>query len=70
MIYDTLTDKEKEVLDWVVYGISNEEIARLMFISYGWIAALVNRLYEKYKIEEKPYRVKLVLRRLKEIGKI
>ena len=70
MIYDTLTDKEKEVLDWVVSGISNEEIARLMFISYGWVSALVNRLYEKYKIEEKPYRVKLVLRRLKEIGKI
>ena len=70
MIYETLTKREKDVLDYVIDGRANEEIARLLFFSEGWINALVNRLYEKYQIDYKPHRVKLVLKRLKEMGKI
>ena len=70
MIFDTLTKREKEVLDYLICGFSNEEIARLLFFSEGWINAIVMRLYEKYQIDYKPHRVKLVLKRLKEMGKI
>ena len=70
MVYDDLSKREKEVLDYVICGYSNEEIARLLFFSEGWISAVVLRLYQKYQIDYKPHRVKLVLKRLKEMGKI
>ena len=70
MVYESLSEREKEVLDYLTDGRSNDEIARLLFLSYGRISALVNSLYVKYGIYEQPLRVKLVLTRLKELGKI
>ena len=70
MIYDNLTKREKEVLDYVISGLSNDEIARLMFKCEGWIGAVVSNLYAKYAVDWEPKRVKLVLKRLKEMGKI
>ena len=70
MVYDTLTKREKEVLDYLIDGLSNEEIARLLFLSEGRIGAIVMQLYDKYGADYEPKRVKLVLKRLKEMGKI
>ena len=69
-IYETLTKREKEVLDYAIDGRSNDEIARLLFLSYGRVGTIINNLYDKYLIDCEPKRVKLVLARLKEMGKI
>ena len=68
MIYDTLTKREKEVLDYVVDGLSNDEIARLLFVCYDRVGTIVMNLYDKYMIDTQPKRVKLVLKRLEEMG--
>ena len=70
MYYDTLTKREKEVLDYLIDGRSNDEIARLLFLSYGRIGTIIFSLYTKYGVCDEPKRVKLVLERLKEMGKI
>ena len=70
MIYETLTKGEKDVLNYLIDGLSNEEIARLLYLSYGRISAIVFSIYAKYGIVDKPLRVKLVLSRLKEMGKL
>ena len=70
MIYDTLTKREKEVLDYVICGLSNDEIARLLFLCEGRIGAIVMQLYNKYLIDCEPKRVKLVLKRFKEMWKV
>ena len=68
MIYDTLTKREKEVLDYIMWGLSSDEIARLLYLSYGRISAITYNLYDKYNIDSKPFRVKLILKRFKELG--
>lgn len=70
MIYDKLTKREKEVLNYAIDGRSNDEIARLLFLSYGRVAAIFTALYRKYNIYQSEERVNLVLIRLKEMGKI
>ena len=69
-IYDMLTKREKEVLDYLTRGLSNDEIARLLLLCPGRIGTIVNILYDKYFIDTPPKRVKLVLARLKEVGKV
>jgi DNA-binding NarL/FixJ family response regulator len=68
MFYQKLTKREKEVIDYVMCGLSNDEIARLMFLCSGRIGAIVNNLYFKYEIDTPPKRVKLILKRFKELG--
>lgn len=68
MIYDTLTDREKDVLHYVMYGLSNAEIGRILYLSEGRINTVVMNLYEKYLLDTQPKRVKLVLERFKELG--
>ena len=70
MVYDTLTKREKEVLEYIVCGLSDDEIARLLFLSSGRVSAIVSQLLDKYGVDWQPKRVKLVLKRLKEMGKI
>lgn len=67
-MFDKLTKRQKEVLDYVMCGFSNEETARLLFLSQGRIGSLVNNLYDKYGIDTKPFRVKLILKRFEELG--
>ena len=66
MIYDTLSRREKEVIDYVVMGYSNDEIARLLFLSYGRVGTLIYNLYTKYGIESN--RCRLMRKRLEELG--
>jgi len=68
MIYDTLTKRQKEVIDYLIFGYSNDEISRILHICYGRVSALVYELYEKYKIYENDKRCRLMRARLEELG--
>ena len=70
MIYKSLTKREKDVLNYVVAGHSNSEIARLLFLCEGRIGTVIGNLYDKYFIDSEPKRVKLVLKRLMEMKMI
>ena len=67
MYYDSLTKQEREVLKYVVWGLSNAEIARMMWLCAGRITAIVCNLYAKYGIIEN-HRAKLIVSRLRELG--
>lgn len=67
MYYDSLTKQEREVMKYVVWGLSNAEISRMMSLCEGRVAAIACNLYAKYGIMEN-HRSKLIVSRLKEIG--
>lgn len=67
MYYNSLTKQEREVLKYVVWGLSNAEISRMMYLCEGRVTAIVCNLYAKYGIMEN-HRAKLIVSRLKEIG--
>lgn len=68
MIYDTLTKREQEVVNYVIYGYSDDEIARLLFISSGRVGTIVSNLYLKYNVMESVKRCRLMKKRLEELG--
>lgn len=67
MYYDSLTNQERVVLKYVVWGLSNDEISRMLWLCAGRVTAIVCNLYAKYGIMEN-HRAKLIVSRLKEIG--
>lgn len=67
MYYDSLTKQEREVMKYVVWGLSNDEISRMMYLCEGRVAAIACNLYAKYGIIEN-HRAKLIISRLKELG--
>lgn len=68
MVYDTLSEREKEVINLVILGYSNDEIAKKLFLSFGRISAIVSVLYDKYFVEENDRRCRLMRKRLEELG--
>jgi DNA-binding NarL/FixJ family response regulator len=49
----TLTDREREVLDWVSRGRGNLQIARSLYLSEGAIKAHVSNLLRKLSCENR-----------------
>lgn len=68
MIYDTLTKRQKEVINYVIYGYSNDEIARLLHLSFGRVSTIIYTLYTKYNVYENDKRCRLMRKRLEELG--
>lgn len=56
--FDALTEREREVMDRVVAGLSNEEIARELFLSPATVKTHVSRILGKLGVRD---RVQLVV---------
>jgi len=50
---DELTDREKEILVLVARGMSNNEIARSLFLSIGTVKNHISSIYEKIGVNER-----------------
>jgi DNA-binding CsgD family transcriptional regulator len=54
-----LTKREKEVVEWVVTGLSNREVAQLMGLNEQVVKNYLKVIYEKMGVES---RVRLILK--------
>ncbi len=61
--YRPLSDREKEVLDCVVRGMSNKEIAALLNISHQTVKNHVTSILRKFGVEDRTQAVVFALRR-------
>ncbi len=52
-----LTDREDEVLHLICRGLSNDEIARLLFLSINSVKSHIRTLYRKIEVERRPQAV-------------
>ena len=57
-VYGELTDREKEIAELMVEGLSNRQIADKLYISEGTVKNYISSIYDKTGIHE---RVKLVV---------
>lgn len=48
-----LTEREREVLHWLVQGASNEEIARHLYITIATVKAHLTAIFEKLKVSSR-----------------
>lgn len=48
-----LTDREQEVLHWLVQGASNEEISRELYITVATVKAHLTAVFEKLKVRSR-----------------
>lgn len=49
----TLTNREKQIVELIVKGLSNKEIAEQLFISIHTVKAILENIYEKYDIHNR-----------------
>jgi two-component system response regulator NreC len=62
-IYDTLSEREKEVLGWIAKGYSNKEIAEHLIISVKTVESHKSNLMEKLGLKTRPELVKLAMKK-------
>jgi NarL family two-component system response regulator LiaR len=60
---DRLTDRENEVLELLVTGLTNAEIAGRLFVSLGTIKFHVSNIYQKLGVDSRIAAVKLAMER-------
>ncbi|NEP54932.1 MAG: response regulator transcription factor, partial [Moorea sp. SIO3C2] len=48
-----LTDREREVLHWLVQGASNEMISKQLFITVATVKAHLTAIFEKLKVRSR-----------------
>jgi DNA-binding CsgD family transcriptional regulator len=61
-LYDTLTDREKEILKLIAEGHTNKEIAELLFISVKTVIGHRTNIMEKLNIHSSTELVKFAIR--------
>ena len=50
---DILTQREKEILDLLILGYSNQKIAKALFISIHTVKAHIESIYRKFEVHNK-----------------
>jgi DNA-binding NarL/FixJ family response regulator len=60
---EPLTDREREVLQEMAWGLRNDEIARKLCISEGTVKTHVHRILQKLGVEDRTQAVVIALRR-------
>lgn len=61
--YDTLSEREKEILGWIVKGYSNKEIADHLVISVKTVETHKANLMEKLGLRTRPELIKFALKK-------
>jgi len=61
--FDSLSDREKEVLEWIAKGYSNKEIAQHLVISVKTVESHKSNLMEKLGIKTRPELVKYAMKK-------
>lgn len=61
--YESLSDREKEVMEWVAKGYSNKEIAEILYVSVKTVESHKSNLMEKLGIKTRPELVKYALKK-------
>lgn len=61
--YDTLSDREREILSWLAKGYSNKEIAESLFISVKTVESHRSKLMEKLGLKTRPELIKFALKK-------
>jgi two-component system response regulator NreC len=61
--YETLSDREKEILGWIAKGYSNKEIAEQLIISVKTVESHKSNLMEKLSLKTRPELVKFALKK-------
>ncbi|MNZ88184.1 Oxygen regulatory protein NreC [compost metagenome] len=61
--YDTLSDREKEILGWIAKGYSNKEIAESLIISVKTVETHKSHLMEKLGLKTRPELIKFALKK-------
>jgi two-component system response regulator NreC len=62
-IYDTLSDREKEILGWIAKGYANREIAEHLIISVKTVETHKSNLMEKLGLKTRPELVKFAMKK-------
>jgi two-component system, NarL family, response regulator len=60
---DALTDKELQILKQIAHGLSNKQIAKLLFISEGTVKFHSNSIYAKLGVTSRTEAVKIAAQR-------
>lgn len=60
---DPLTDREQEILELLLDGKSNREIAQLSYISENTVKTHIRSIYSKYDVSSRAELISLLLRR-------
>lgn len=61
--FDVLSDREKEVLEWIAKGYSNKEIAEHLIISVKTVESHKSNLMEKLGLKSRPELVKYAMKK-------
>lgn len=62
-IYDTLSEREKEVLGWIAKGYANREIAEHLIISVKTVETHKSNLMDKLGLKTRPELVKFAIKK-------
>ncbi|MBO9605293.1 MAG: response regulator transcription factor [Paenibacillaceae bacterium] len=61
--YESLSDREKEILSWIAKGFSNKEIAEHLIISVKTVESHKSNLMEKLGLKTRPELVKFAMKK-------
>jgi two-component system response regulator NreC len=61
--YESLSDREKEILIWIAKGYSNKEIAEHLMLSVKTVESHKSNLMEKLSLKTRPELVKYALKK-------
>ncbi|MCU6709803.1 response regulator transcription factor [Paenibacillus sp. J5C_2022] len=61
--YDTLSDREKEILGWLAKGYTNKEIAANLYISVKTVETHKSHLMDKLGLKSRPDLVKFAMKK-------
>ncbi|MNW25985.1 Oxygen regulatory protein NreC [compost metagenome] len=61
--YDTLSDREREILSWIAKGYSNKEIAEHLVISVKTVETHKSNLMDKLNLRTRPELVKFAMKK-------